>query len=257
MQLIKAPAAIDDEDPLYDKVPSDEDYASVASESSSTIQVANNENPKSSSSSSTTTTTTTSKPLKPNAKNAKKQLTSPLTITTAASIITSPTTTKHYLYNSPSTSSSSSSNKSSNKNTPSPKLFASSKEHKILNTRFEKAPAVVSNSQNGSNSCSNGYGSNNSALVANAESCLNSIINSLNQIDYSHLGENSNNGNNGMSTITSLQLLQSQQNGGKRANVDEFGMERPNLYNELKNENELMQAMVSRINRCFMFEIFL
>lgn len=196
----------DDEDPLYDKVPSDEDYASVASESSSTIQIP-----------AAATTSNQSEfyqhdqpahgfaPSKPSklasSKKQQQQATSsPLNVTTPAS-------TASPKNNSPSTAtnslSSSSSNKSSNKNTPSPKsqLY---QQHKILNTRFEKVPpmaataaaaALATSSLPSGALSSPAHNNQNSALVANAESCLNSIINSLNQIDYSHLGAASNHRN--------------------------------------------------------------
>lgn len=93
---------------------------------------------------------------------------------------------------------------------------------------------------------------NSSALVANAESCLNSIINSLNQIDYSHLTATHaaaaaavSHGSNHRNYCGGLTNNESPSNATdfvvQPASIGEI---RPNLYNELKSENELMQAMV-------------
>jgi hypothetical protein len=140
----------EDDDPLYDKVPSDEDYASVASESS----LANyNEN-----------------------KAANKFKLSQ----------------KNFEYID-----------KKNDSSPSP-----SSSPPPLRINLEK---TLSNFQDSNKS----IGMKSSSLVANAESTLNSIINSLNQIDYNS----------------------PQHNEGQ--NVTER-----DILNELKSENELMQAMV-------------
>jgi hypothetical protein len=69
-----------------------------------------------------------------------------------------------------------------------------------------------------------------SSLVANAESALNSIINSLNQIDYSHYD----------SSTSSNKKQISPQHSNKKV-VHDLNMD------ELRSENELMQSMIERL----------
>ena len=171
---------LDEDDPLYDKVPSDEDYASVASESSSF------ESKK-----------------KPNFGDLNK----PLAINLSSPVHMSDQTKSSR----------------SNKATPSP----SNSKLKVLTTNFDRPPANFS---------SNGQPA--SSLVANAESTLNSIMNSLNQIDYSHLNQ------------------ADQSSPHEHRQADPYSRERLNhinlneapyktSYTELKEENSLMQEMVS------------
>ncbi|CAF0953229.1 unnamed protein product [Brachionus calyciflorus] len=153
----------EEEDDLYDKVPSDEDYASVASESESAS----------------------------NPTDAKDGffLGSPLKLDIssihAKNLICSPTLSMS------STSSTSSPN---------------SKFTKILNTKFEKAPQNVQ-----------------SSLVANAESALNFIMNSLNKIDM--------NSQNNTPVIKKSPI-------SPQYNRD---------LSELKSENQLMKSMIERL----------
>lgn len=259
---------MDDEDPLYDKVPSDEDYASVASESSSTIQIGSDvNNGRDSPGLATSPPPKPSKQFNYNSTNGNSshnhKNNNKTNLNHSNSHKNSPS--PHSASTSPSTTTS-----NLNKSSTPTRLFPTShKEHKILNTRFEKVPiqaaaaasavlAITATSSlpsgalsHHSNNNSNGSpaGGNNSVLVANAESCLNSIINSLNQIDYSHLtggggSEISNDHRNycGMTT-DSFELAQM---GHANNNGFKFPMAtgRGDLYNELKNENELMQAMV-------------
>ena len=68
------------------------------------------------------------------------------------------------------------------------------------------------------------------SLVASAESTLNSMINSLNQIDYSHLDGFS------AQTVSSSPQKFANQNPNATLNID-----------ELRSENELMQSMIERL----------
>ena len=203
---------IEEDDPLYDKVPSDEDYASVASEPSSVKpnysetdrrpHIVNNN--------------------KINVPDKNSQ-SSPLTVNTS---------------NSPLHNSSILSQKSnrSNKNTPSPSgTRFTSKEHKVLTTNFDKPPSnLYSSSTQSTPQSQQQQTSSASTLVANAENALNSIINSLNQIDYSSQPQQSPN----VKTSESKEQLNESfiQKGISLA-----------AYTEIKNENELMQSMVSII----------
>jgi hypothetical protein len=220
----------EEEDPLYDKVPSDEDYASVASESSTTVNVPplqhkitkNGGKNKSAAQTTTYVNVDTQTIDKYGAgvgvgggKRSHSESSSPL---------------KHITHQldrvagnkSPplSSSSSSESNRSPKPNaanngnsTPSP----TNSKCKILNTKFDK-PVVTCGGGGG--------GANASSLVANAESTLNSIINSLNQIDYSHLG--------------------SSQPHPQHATLTKATSFRDNgVTSELKSENDMMKAMVS------------
>lgn len=246
---------IDDEDPLYDKVPSDEDYASVASESSSTIQIGGID-----------TYDSSPPPPKPskqfnyNSNGTKKQSQSNQN-QSSNSIYHQHSPSPHSSSNSPlgGVSKSLSAVVSHNNKSSTPP------KHKILNTRFEKAPiaaaasaalavSATSSLPSGvfgypSNGSVSSPGNNNSALVANAESCLNSIINSLNQIDYSTglttspVGGGQNHRNYCGMTTDSFELAQSAVNNGFKFPTA-AGTTRPDLFNELKSENELMQAMV-------------
>jgi hypothetical protein len=79
-----------------------------------------------------------------------------------------------------------------------------------------------------------------STLVANAEHALNSIMNSLNNIDYSHLNQTGSSCSQQLGSPTATQP------------GDLYSRERLNRvadarheFNELKEENCLMQAMVS------------
>jgi hypothetical protein len=79
-----------------------------------------------------------------------------------------------------------------------------------------------------------------STLVANAEHALNSIMNSLNNIDYSHLNQPGSSCSQQLGSPTATQP------------GDLYSRERLNRvadarheFNELKEENCLMQAMVS------------
>jgi hypothetical protein len=105
-----------------------------------------------------------------------------------------------------------------------------SKEHKILTTNFDRPPTnhlatpqpIISSPA--ASACS-------SSLVANAESTLNSLINSLNQIDYSYL--------NKTTTTTTMPIAEEEpqkSNTHNNLNID-----------ELKSENELMQSMIERL----------
>lgn len=145
------------DDDLYDKVPSDEDYASVASESESTQTEIKNKS--------------VSTPLKLdlNSTHVKNLICSPTLSASSASSASSP----------------------------------NSKLTKILNTKFEKAPQHIQ-----------------SSLVANAESALNFIMNSLNKIDL----------NNSTGTPTQKKSPVSPQ-----INLE---------LNEIKSENKLMKSMV-------------
>lgn len=250
-------------------MPSDEDYASVASESSSTIQIGSDVN----NGGRDSPGLATSPPPKPSKQfnynstngNSHNHKNSKTNLNNSNSHKNSPS--PHSASTSPSTTTS-----NLNKSSTPTRLFPTShKEHKILNTRFEKVPiqaaaaasavlAITATSSlssgalsHNSNNNSNGSpaGGNNSVLVANAESCLNSIINSLNQIDYSHLtgggggGEISNDHRNycGMTT-DSFELAQMQSHVNNNGFKLPMATGRADLYNELKNENELMQAMV-------------
>ncbi len=168
------------EDPLYDKVPSDEDYASVASESSCNMAVESKKK---------------SKLIRPD------QSFNPLSIKTS---------------------------KSPTKNTtPSP----SSSKTKVLTTNFDK-PAYLNTIANKAN---------NPALIANAESALNLIMNSLNQIDYSHLGSPLKQTNNTSHSpdIYSKERLNHVSPEMNSAIVSDL--------KNLKEENNLMQAMIERL----------
>ena len=223
---------IEEEDPLYDRVPSDEDYASVASEPSSVIQLDKN---KSKSSKKNKTTS-----------SSHHKVSTPLNVNIGSS--TSPINTMlgvlgnnnnhhhhhHHHHNNGNVSNfqlSPSSNKSSNKNTPSPSRF-SSKEHKILTTNFDKPPSNLSTPQHMNSS------NPSQSLVANAESALNSIINSLNQIDYSHLQQDNNHHHQSHQS--------SPFHNARNEPVYKECVHQPNtmIINELKSENELMQSMV-------------
>jgi hypothetical protein len=175
---------LEEDDPLYDKVPSDEDYASVASESGSIFESNGNK--------------ITKQHQQQQQQTTPKKTEDPLTV----SLNSSPT--------------------KSNKNTPSPSSATKfvSKEHKVLLTNFDKP-------QN--------YQQQQSSLVANAESALNSIINSLNQIDYSHLNSNPN---QSQSTLHESKLSDLNNIDSSTQSTNKI------VLNELKNENELMQAMV-------------
>lgn len=180
---------LEEDDPLYDKVPSDEDYASVASESGSSIT-----------------------PLESKQKKSKSKYMS-------ASV-------DPFGRLSPDQPSSSRSNMT-NKTPHSPPHS----KLKVLTTNFDKPNFSSSIQPTPSNPAS--------ALVANAESALNSIMNSLNQIDYSHLNQPS---------------PYHQQPGSPSLNqpADLYSRDRLNRVsdvkgdlNELKEENSLMQAMAS------------
>ena len=172
----------DEEDPLYDKVPSDEDYASVASESSTNMVTESNKK---------------SKLIRPDQS---------LTLNILKSGANS---------------------KPIKSTTPSP----SNSKMKVLTTNFDKPQALSNNP-----ACTGPA----STLVANAESALNSIMNSLNQIDYSHL--------------TSPQ--HGHEHDSPKLSSDIYSRDRLNhvnvvndvagnvSVNELKEENNLMQAMV-------------
>jgi hypothetical protein len=133
------------------------------------------------------------------------------------------------LYSSPPLSSSSSplSTRSPKNNTPSPSHAA---KCKILTTKFDKPVACGSSSLTGKDFNSVAASS---SLVANAESALNSIINSLNQIDYSHLG------------AAPQQQQQQQQPTSNVGSLTKAASFRENGLNELKSENDMMKAMVS------------
>lgn len=156
------------DDDLYDKVPSDEDYASVASESESTQTETRNKS------------VTTPLKLDLNSIQAKNFICSPTLSISSASSASSP----------------------------------NSKLTKILNTKFEKAPQHIQ-----------------SSLVANAESALNFIMNSLNKID---LNSSSNTPTHKKSPIS-----------------PQFNME----LSEIKSENKLMKSMV-RFYYLFLKKIF-
>ena len=111
----------------------------------------------------------------------------------------------------------------SNKATPSP----SNSKLKVLTTNFDRPPANFS---------SNGQPA--SSLVANAESTLNSIMNSLNQIDYSHLNQSNQN-----SPHEQRQIDPYSRERLNHVNVNEAQYK--TSYTELKEENSLMQEMVS------------
>jgi hypothetical protein len=104
---------------------------------------------------------------------------------------------------------------------PTPSPNHSSSKTKVLTTNFHKP-------------CFSGVVANNvsSTLVANAESTLNSIMNSLNQIDYSHLG----------SPVKTADIY-------SRDRLNHVGSDNGNLgiVSELKEENNLMQAMIERL----------
>lgn len=188
-KLAKQEDILEEDDPLYDKVPSDEDYASVASESSSIFEPT----PK-------TKSTKQSNDSSNETANKKNDLSSPLTVSLSSSPI----------------------NRSA-KNTPSPSSTKfCNKEHKVLHTNFDKPPAYFSQQQQSQQT-----------LVAHAESALNSIINSLNQIDYSHLNSNQSQSTLHESKLSDLNNVDNVSNSASKM-----------LLTELKNEKELMQAMV-------------
>lgn len=90
------------------------------------------------------------------------------------------------------------------------------------------------------------YQQQQSSLVANAESALNSIINSLNQIDYSHLNSNPN---QSQSTLHESKLSDLNNIDSSTQSTNKI------VLNELKNENELMQAMVILSNFIWLSDI--
>lgn len=206
----------DEEDPLYDRVPSDEDYASVASESSSTVHLP---------------TSDSSKTLK---TNDNKQI--PLNVTIHSS--------KPLLCPATSSCSSNMSNKHSTPSPSGPRL----KEHKILTTNFDRPPVNLNDTNSNSG--------NSSSLVANAESALNSIINSLNQIDYSHLDNNEQ--NNQYMHITEKEMMQAmierlmEENAQLRAekmlatatNMSKNGLASPNIHNYYTNDDISLYSTV-------------
>jgi hypothetical protein len=209
----------DDDDPLYDKVPSDEDYASVASESSQNNSMPNTPIEKYVNSS-----------LNAHKTNAEFNLTLTCSPSSAQqqhhSQGSQQIQTIHDFYSSP------------NKSKISP-AFSSSKDSsltssngskltsKILTTNFDKAPSNMSSA----NTSLNNQQANTSAqsanfLVANAESALNSIINNLNQLDYKQSPVHS--------SQNQYHLQQQQQ-------------QQQQHFLELKNENELMQSLIERL----------
>jgi hypothetical protein len=207
---------LEDDDPLYDKVPSDEDYASVASESSSifeSIKMKPNSNKQNEDSS-----------------ERKNGISSPLTLSLSSSPINHASAISK-----------------SNKNTPSPSKFVS-KEHKVLLTNFDKPPAYFNQQQQlpppTTTQANQQTQSNNqqSSLVANAESALNSIINSLNQIDYSHLNPNQSQSTMHESKLSDLNNIDNSSQSTNKV-----------ILSELKNENELMQAMVNFYSLIFIY----
>ncbi len=101
-----------------------------------------------------------------------------------------------------------------------------SKEHKILTTNFDKPPSYSNQGHLQQQSLPA-----DSSLVANAESALNSIINSLNQIDYSHYDSSASSNNK-------KQI--SPQHSNKKV-VHDLNID------ELRSENELMQSMIERL----------
>jgi len=148
----------DEDDPLYDKVPSDEDYASVASESSQNNSMPNTPIEKYVNNASSFTT-----------QKANGELN--LTLTCSPSFAHQ-AQTMHDFYSSP------------NKGKTSPSLAmkastssnASKLTSKILTTNFDKVPSNLSSANTSTQSAN--------VLVANAETALNSIINNLNQMDF-------------------------------------------------------------------------
>lgn len=198
-------------EPLYDRVPSDEDYASVASEPSCPNPICTNLSESIGGAAGASLLMSKPKsPLKiPYLNNNINKSKSPLKVNTSSSSRKS--------YNqTPPTSASNTPHRSHTKHaSPSPVNGSSrftSKEHKILTTNFDK-PAQLPAA---------------SSLVANAESALNSIINSLSKIDYSHLEQSTN-----------PQQQQHSPLGNKKAN--DLNIE------ELRSENELMQSMIERL----------
>ncbi|RNA03283.1 ARF GTPase-activating GIT2-like isoform X1, partial [Brachionus plicatilis] len=150
----------DFDDDLYDKVPSDEDYASVASESESTQTEVKNKS------------VTTPLKLDLNSVQAKNFICSPTLSASSASSASSP----------------------------------NSKLTKILNTKFEKAPQHIQ-----------------SSLVANAESALNFIMNSLNKIDLNNSAGTPTHGKSPISPQINTEL------------------------SEIRSENNLMKSMIERL----------
>ena len=215
-------------------MPSDEDYASVASESSSTAQdvifnkseknkVIKSQNKVSSGKNNTYVNVNANMQFSEAEKSSiatRSHSESPLKVVTPTICKLENTATTKVTLGSPHLSSSSSSvSNRSPKNTPSPSHSKfTAKECKILNTKFDKMqPCSFAQPSATPKDSTNMVAT---SLVANAESTLNSIINSLNRIDYSHLNTPS----------------------GAFAKMTSF---RDNGISELKSENEMMKSMVT------------
>jgi hypothetical protein len=244
-------AGDDNDNDIYDQVPSDEDYASVASDSS--------DRPTTNKKKSTpknkhyvnidnlSTAYNDSKNIKTNEKRSHSE--SPLKVATTQASNSQNDQQQLKLY-SPQLSSSTTSlslkspskimlltspNQSHN-NSSSP-----SKYHKILNTKFDKLPSnFVHNNDNNNTSNHQRYEmfapalgnvAVASSLVANAESTLNSIINSLNHFDYPPSNSNTNN------IVQSIGVVNSAAKSPTSNKV----------FKELKNENDLMKSMIERL----------
>ena len=143
----------EEEDPLYDRVPSDEDYASVASEPSCSAPFTNlteNNHHKNQNSAACLLMSKSKSPPK-NAGSYFSKITSPLKVNTSATatatsplhsaVFHSQKSSKNNTHNQNSPASVTSMTRSLNKNTPSPRF--ASKEHKILTTNFDKPPLNI------------------------------------------------------------------------------------------------------------------
>lgn len=205
----------DDDDPLYDKVPSDEDYASVASESSQNNSLPNTPIEKYVNNSSSFTT---------HKANAELNLTLTCSPSSAQhhSHGSHQAQTMHDFYSSPNKAKMSPS--FTMKASPSTSSNGSKLTSKILTTNFDKVPSNLSSANTSiNNQQANTSTHSANLLVANAESALNSIINNLNQLDYKPSPVHSNQ--------SQFYLQQQQQQH----------------FLELKNENELMQSLIERL----------